>query len=92
MEFVRIHGKVLDIFKLYFAVCGKTKNTQSSTKFAKPKFAHQCFWKCLKWHNDFSPDVLFVSDDSNVYEWAAVNPKARLCYSYAVKLTKASLG
>lgn len=75
MELVRTHGKVPDSFKLSFAVCGKTKNTQSSIKLANPKFAHQCFQKCLKWYSDFSPDVLFASDDPDVYEWAPMDPK-----------------
>lgn len=52
---------------------------RSSIKLANPKFAHQCFWKCLKWHDDFSPDELFAPDDPDVYEWALTDPKARLC-------------
>ena len=66
------------LYAFFFAVCGKTKNTQSSIKLANPKFTHQCFWKCLKWQDDFSPDEHFASDGLNVYEWAE-DPKARLC-------------
>lgn len=73
-ELVRNHGRVPDSFKLFFNFScennnNNNKKTQSSIKFANPKFTHQWFWKYLKWQDDFSPDEYYASDGISGREW-----------------------